>query len=255
MFYPVPYTIAVISDIHANLHAFEAVLADIEDQFPEITEMLCPGDIANYCVRPSEVIDRLLSEKRITAVTKGNHDHACGGGGRDIANFDEYIADFNKYAQEAIKWTVNVLTPEEKTFLYQLPSNRTVTHKEFETRIAIIHGSPTYPLGEYILPNTPQQKDLFPFMLLFDIGVLLLGHTHIPFIDKQSKESKELLIINPGSIGQPRDKDPRASYAVLDLETHSAEIIRVNYDIDIVQKEIINAGLPEFLADRLQKGV
>jgi len=251
----VVYTLAVISDIHANIVALDAVLKDIENNFPEVIEYLCPGDLVGYGPNPTEVITRIIKEKFV-AVTKGNHDHAIGGGGRDIANFDKYISNFNRYAQQAIKWQAQKLTPEEKTFLYQLPSSRTVSHKSYEISISIIHGSPQYPLDEYIRPNTPQQKDLFSFMELFEIGILLLGHTHIPFVDKsQSSETgQDILMCNPGSVGQPRDRDPRASYAVLDLETLSAEIIRVDYDIDEVVKRINETGLPAFLGERLQKG-
>ncbi len=252
-----PYTLAVISDIHANIIALDAVLKDIEEQFPEITEFFCPGDLAGYGPNPTEVLDRLLSLKKLTAVTKGNHDHAVGGGGRDIANFDTYIGKFNTYAQEAIKWQADILTPVEKTFLYQLPSSRTAQHKGYGAHISLIHGSPQYPLDEYIRPNTPEQKDLFPFMELFEIDILLLGHTHIPFVDKSrsSESNQELLMCNPGSVGQPRDRNPQASYAVFDLEAFSAEIVRVEYDVELVAARIINAGLPEFLGDRLQTGM
>lgn len=250
------YSLAVISDIHANIVALEAVLNDIQSNFKEITEYLCPGDLVGYGPNPTAVIDKLISESKFTAVTKGNHDHAIGGGGRDIANFDKYIDKFNRHAQQAIKWQAEVLSPEEKTFLYQLPSSRTITHKSYETSISIIHGSPQYPLDEYIRPNTPAQKDLFPFMELFEIGILLLGHTHIPFVDKSksAETNEELLMCNPGSVGQPRDRDPRASYAVLDLESFSAEIIRVEYDIDVVAERMNSIGLPEFLSERLYKG-
>ena len=250
------YTLAVISDIHANIIALEAVLEDIRENFTEITEYICPGDLVGYGPNPSDVIDKLISETRFTAVTKGNHDHAIGGGGRDIANFDKYIGKFNRYAQQAIKWQADVLSPEEKTFLYQLPSSRTISYKNNEISISIIHGSPQYPLDEYIRPNTPEQKDLFPFMELFEIGILLLGHTHIPFVDKSksAETGQDLLMCNPGSVGQPRDRDPRASYAVLDLENLTAEIIRVDYDIDTVAKRINSANLPEFLSERLYKG-
>ncbi|MFX0186090.1 MAG: metallophosphoesterase family protein, partial [Candidatus Hodarchaeota archaeon] len=180
-----PYTLAVISDIHANIVAFEAVLNDIKIQFPEVTEYLCPGDLVGYGPNPEEVIDRVFSENKISAITKGNHDHGVGLS-RDQVNFEKYLAKFNKYAQHAVQHHVHLLSDEEKSFLYQLPTSRTCLHQKYEHSIAIIHGSPQYPLDEYILPNTPQQKDLFPFMELFEIGVLLLGHTHIPFIDKAS---------------------------------------------------------------------
>lgn len=250
------YTLAVISDIHANIIALEAVLSDIKENFPEITEYICPGDLVGYGPNPRAVIDKLIGENKFTAVTKGNHDHAIGGGGRDITNFDKYIDKFNRYAQQAIKWQAQVLFPEEKTFLYQLPSSRTVSNKSKDISISIIHGSPQYPLDEYIRPNTPEQKDLFPFMELFEIGILLLGHTHIPFVDKSksAETGQDLLMCNPGSVGQPRDRDPRASYAVLDLENISAEIIRVDYDIDETAKRINTVGLPDFLSERLYKG-
>lgn len=249
------YTLAVISDIHANIIALDAVLADIHDQFPEVNELICPGDLAGYGPDPLEAIDRILEENRLTILTKGNHDHAVGGGGRDIANFDTYIGKFNQFAQHAIKWQASILNPEEKTFLYQLPNSRTFMHKPFTIQIAVIHGSPEYPLDEYILPNSPQQKDLFPFMELFELGMLFLGHTHIPFVDRMTSESdKVYLMCNPGSVGQPRDNDPRASYAVVDLANISAEICRVEYDIDEVIKRISDVGLPEYLGERLKKG-
>lgn len=250
------YTLAIISDIHGNIVALEAVLKDISEQFPEITEFFCPGDLVGYGPDPDKVIDRIIAEKKLTAISKGNHDHAVGLE-RDKGNFDKYIVKFNHYAQEAIRLHGQILSNEEKAFLYQLPSSRTCIHKNYPSRIALIHGSPEYPLDEYILPNSQQQKNLFIFMELIEISVLLLGHTHIPFVDKMISDDTgmEMLICNPGSIGQPRDKDPRASYAVLDIPNLSAEIIRVYYDIDLVQKRIIEVGLPEFLAERLHKGI
>jgi len=250
------YTLAVISDIHGNNVALDAVLKDISEQFNEVIEFLCPGDLVGYGPDPSKVIDRIFAERKLTALSKGNHDHAVGLE-RDKENFDKYIVKFNHFAQQAIRYHGKILSNEEKAFLYQLPSSRTCTHKNFEPRIALIHGSPEYPLDEYILPNSPQQKSLFMFMELIEISVLLLGHTHIPFVDKMTSNDTgmEMLICNPGSIGQPRDKDPRASYAVLDIPNLSAEIIRVDYDIDLVQKRIVEVGLPEFLAERLHKGI
>ncbi|MFX0014003.1 MAG: metallophosphoesterase family protein [Promethearchaeota archaeon] len=250
------YSLAVISDIHANIVALDAVLNDILQNFADITEFLCPGDLIGYGPDPNDVINRIINERKFTVVTKGNHDHAIGGGGRDIANFDKYIEKFNRYAQQAIKWQAAVLTPEEKALVYQLPSSRTLSEKKYGISISIIHGSPQYPLDEYIRPNTPEQKDLFPFMELFEIGILLLGHTHIPFVDKikSADTGQELLMCNPGSVGQPRDRDPRASYAVIDLEAVSAEIIKVDYNIEEVAFRIKKVGLPEQLGERLHKG-
>ena len=230
-------------------------MAHMKENFPDIIEILCPGDLSGYGPAPIETIEAILQDERITTITKGNHDHAIGGGGQDIKNIDAYIANFNPKAQEAIRWHADVLSTELKAFLYQLPHYRTCFHHSFsKTQIYIIHGSPSFPLDEYILPGSGAQKNLFPFMKLFEINVLLLGHTHIPFIDKKEGET-EMLMINPGSVGQPRDKDPRASYAVIDLESMTAEIIRVNYDIESVIKEINRVGLPKFLGERLRKGI
>jgi putative phosphoesterase len=249
------YTLAVISDIHANLEAYEAVMEHISVNFPEV-EILCPGDLVGYGPKPREVIEAILSNQQILAITKGNHDHAIGGGGRDLKNIDTYVAKFNPLAQIAIRWQVSILSEELKTFLYQLPHTRTcLHHSEANAQIGIIHGSPNFPLDEYILPKTSAQMALFPFMQLIEINILLLGHTHIPFIDKATADEKELLMINPGSVGQPRDKDPRASYAVIDLKNMTAEIIRVDYDVDKVNDQIIEAGLPDFLGERLSKGI
>lgn len=251
-----PYTLAVFSDIHANMTAFDAVLSDMKSQFPEIIEFMCPGDLVGYGPDPTEVLNKILAETKLNAVTKGNHDHLAGLV-RDQVDFNKYYEKFNDYAQEAIKWHTEVLNLEELSFLYQLPTSRTCFHQSNDVRIVIIHGSPEYPLDEYILPNTIQQKNLFPFMELIEIGILLLGHTHIPFVDIARSEEldQDLLMLNPGSVGQPRDKDPRASYAVVDVENLTAEIIRVDYDIDSVQKRMSTVGLPEFLGERLQKGI
>ncbi len=251
------FTLAIISDLHSNLTAYNAVLSHLEDNFPEIKEILCPGDLVGYGPHPKEIIEAVLSNEKISAVTKGNHDHAVGGGGRDAANIETYITNFNPHAQLAIKWQVGVLNTELKTFLYQLPHTRTCFHDTFaKKQIALIHGSPNFPLDEYILPNTPAQKSLFPFMELIELNVLIMGHTHVPFIDKVTVESSSeiLLMLNPGSVGQPRDKDPRASYAVIDLEEMDAEIIRVDYDIETVYQDILKVGLPEFLGERLKIG-
>ena len=219
----------------------------MQENFPDIKEILCPGDLTGYGPAPTETIEAILENKKITKITKGNHDHAIGGEGP--------TANVNPKAQEAINWQRQVLSPELKRFLYQLPHHRICFHQPYkETQIYIIHGSPSFPLDEYILPGTGAQQDLFPFMELFEVNILLLGHTHVPFIDKQQGEL-EMLMVNPGSIGQPRDKDPRASYAVIDVEEMNAEIIRVDYDIDAVIKEMNKVGLPEFLSDRLKSGI
>ncbi|MHA2226834.1 MAG: metallophosphoesterase family protein [Candidatus Hodarchaeales archaeon] len=247
--------LAVISDIHSNIVALDAVLRDIQVQFPEVTKILCPGDVVGYGPNPIEVIDRIISDKRISVVTKGNHDNAVGIGWRDISNYVTYLVNFKVYAQATIKWTLKELSTEYKDFLYQLPSSRTLTIEGLNQRIAVIHGSPSYPLDEYIHPNTQAQKDLFPLMEMFGLDVLCLGHTHKPFIDKEFKENgQEMLMVNPGSVGQPRDNDPRASYAIITIDDFSAEIVKVDYDIDDVYQRILKSGLPSIIGKRLYEG-
>ncbi|MFW9854755.1 MAG: metallophosphoesterase family protein [Candidatus Thorarchaeota archaeon] len=249
------YTLAVFSDIHSNIVALDTVLEDIESQFSEVTEYLCPGDLVGYGPNPREVLQRVFKEEKLIAISKGNHDHGVGlGRGGDSTHYQKYIKKFNTYAQEAIRWHVELLTTEEKNSVYKLPSSQTCLHQGYKTQIALIHGSPEYPLDEYVFPGSQQQKSLFPFMELFEVGVLLLGHTHIPFVDTMESEKGPLLMCNPGSVGQPRDRDPRASYAVIDMDDCSAEIIRVEYDIPKVQSDILSVGLPTYLAERLAQG-
>ena len=119
----------------------------------------------------------------------------------------------------------------------QLPQFVTIKHLNFNPEITLVHGSPQYPLSAYIYPDTPKQENLFNYMSNTNVDILILGHTHIPFVRKRDiNPDKELLMLNPGAVGQPRDADPRASYSIVDVENMEAEIRRVDYDIDSVAK-------------------
>ncbi|MBI2142536.1 metallophosphoesterase family protein [Candidatus Woesearchaeota archaeon] len=221
--------LAFISDIHSNLEALNAVLADIRKR--KIRKVYCCGDIVGYGANPNEVI-RLFRERKIVSVM-GNHDLNAA-----IMIHPEW---FNELAAEAIVWTNSRLTEKNRFYLSTLPPL-------LETELfMIVHGSPREPVYEYVYP----ESRLKPLLGLVEQPVLVMGHTHLPFVRKIGKK----LVINPGSVGQPRDKDVRASYAVFDTKSLHAEIVRVSYDIDAAAKKILKAKLPRSLAERLYRGI
>ncbi len=222
--------IAVVSDIHANLPAFHSVLEMIDEM--GIRKILCAGDIVGYNPFPKECI--ALMKKRGIESCMGNHDYGVASGD---------IRMFNQYAVEAVEWTRKKLSAEETTYLKKLP-----VKLEPDRETLIVHGSPKDPLWEYIKPFTPKTH---LHSLFGDRRILILGHTHIPLVETFGSK----LLLNPGAVGQPRDGDPRASFATLDTGSMKARIIRVEYDIDTVAEKIVKEGLPEFLAERLSMGV
>lgn len=240
----------IVSDIHSNLIAFEAVVKHA-GQFDKIW---CLGDVVGYGPRPNECIQRLRE-----------FDHACVAGNHDWAALGRLeLDDFNVDAQVSTLWTRQELTAESTAYLEALPQ------RHVEGDYTLVHGSPREPIWEYILfPSmaTPQ----FDF---FDTRVCFVGHTHAPVIFTQVQGSgglagceasalpvgetitlgAERQIINPGSVGQPRDGDPRAAYAVLDSGLHQLQHFRVEYPVGDVQKEMATKGLPSRLVARLSYG-
>lgn len=220
--------LAFISDVHSNLEALQAVMEAIKEIQPK--EVFCLGDLCGYGADPVPVIQRLKS----LPCLMGNHDFAV------------VIRDtswFNPYAAEAIEWTYKRLEEEELKFLSNL-KHRLLT-SSYGFKLYMVHGSPEDPLYGYTYENDAELvKDI-------DCDVLVLGHTHIPFVKKVGAK----LVINAGSVGQPRDGNPKASFAVLDTDSLKAEVVRVDYDIDKAAKKIIDAGLPPILAERLKAGV
>ncbi len=219
--------IAFISDIHGNSIALEEVLDDIGKM-----EIICLGDIVGYNPFPNESIE-IIKEKKIKCIM-GNHDYAVLTGD---------VAWFNPIAARAIIWTREVLNEENIEYLKSL---KTVIK---DKNVYCVHGSPLDPLEEYVFPNYPITL-LKEFLKVAGTRAVAMGHTHIPFV----KYLNEGIIFNPGSVGQPRDNDPRAAYAIFDFKEESVEIVRVEYNIDKVAKEIIKVGLPKELALRLYKG-
>ncbi|WP_297552234.1 metallophosphoesterase family protein, partial [Thermococcus sp.] len=156
---------------------------------------------------------------------------------------------FNPYARQAVRWHQRVMTVENLEFLRRLPVRQIFTDDTGRSYL-LIHGSPRAPLDEYLFPWLPESefKAVLSYVRQDD---LLLGHTHVPML----KEIEGRRIINPGSVGQPRDGDWRASYALMDTETGEVTFHRVEYDVEESARKIIEAGLPRFLADRLFEGL
>jgi len=228
--------IAVISDIHSNLVAFETVIANL----PEHDQLFCLGDMVGYGPQPNEVLERLRA-LHPTVVLLGNHDYA-------VATGDS--TGFSPHAAVAVQWTRRHMKQENSSYLLDLRPSAIL---EVEgVPLGLFHGSPRDPLTEYIFPGIPEPVAK---MMIQKAGVkvVLLGHTHMPML--YPFEGK--MLGNPGSVGQPRDGDPRASFAMLTISEGkmSFDIKRVEYEIDSVADNIKSAGLPEFLAERLYVGM
>jgi diadenosine tetraphosphatase ApaH/serine/threonine PP2A family protein phosphatase len=239
--------ILVISDIHANITALDAVLEDADPH----DAVWCLGDLVGYGPDPNECVERVRSIPDMLCLI-GNHDQAALG--------MIPLSRFNREAGAVAAWTKQVLSEENQSFLRSLPEILTVDN------FTLVHGSPHQPVWEYILDPDTAARSLDAIMTDY----CLVGHSHLPLIfhrppDKsiiksmvvQWDEAIKLvpqLILNPGSVGQPRDRDPRASYAILDTDAGTWEMRRVGYDINEVQLRILDAGLPERQAIRLMAG-
>ncbi|MCK9419047.1 MAG: metallophosphatase family protein [Nitrospirae bacterium] len=241
--------IAVIADIHANLEALQAVLGRIAEL--AVDEIVCLGDIVGYHANPNECVDIIRSRKIVSVL--GNHD-ACASG-------LENPYRFNAHAWAAVIWTREHLTEGNRSFLRNLPREMRV-HDFY-----LMHGS-IHDTNRYLLSRADAVDN---FQLLAGLpGALKLGffgHTHVgtAFIDHQGSISNDLsselslspgtrYLINPGSVGQPRDDDPRASFLVYDRDERTMLFFRVEYDIKACQDKIVRAGLPPQLAWRLDQG-
>ena len=240
--------IIVISDIHSNLTALEAVLADAG----AVDEAWCLGDLIGYGPDPNECIS-LIRELPNMICMMGNHDLAAIGGlGLEIFNGD---------AHRSLLWQKSELSSKNLNFLKKLPSKAQIIGD-----VTLVHGSPRDPIWEYIMrPETAKENLSF-----FDTPWCFFGHTHYPAFYNWLPDDEEPVIkipepltsqplagraiLNPGSVGQPRDRDPRASYAIFDPENKTWELRRVEYDQEQVQDRIHKAGLPSYHADRLDIG-
>ena len=238
----------IVSDVHSNLEALQAVLSDAEDRggFDQIWSL---GDLVGYGPDPGPCVD--LIRRHDGVAVAGNHDLAAVGKLGTEA--------FNDYAAAAVRWTSGQLGEEQRSYLRELPL-RAETHD-----FTLVHGSPRDPVWEYVV--TPRSAaENFRY---FDTGRCLVGHSHIPFIcrprdgtavfgpfplDEAVPLDSGRAIVNPGGLGQPRDGDPRTTYAVYDTDAGAVYRHRVDYDIASTQEKIVEAGLPPFLALRLASG-
>jgi predicted phosphodiesterase len=237
--------IAVLSDIHSNLAALEAVRHDL----PPVDEIWVLGDIVGYGPQPNEVV-RGLQEMGARSVL-GNHDGAA------IGTVD--ANDFNPDARTAIEWTAEQLDPNARAYLGTLPEIRV------SGDVTAVHGSPREPIWEYITSTAVAAANLSHF----ETWLCLFGHTHLPTIFRANDGRMETIaaepgdpvrldarraLLNPGSVGQPRDGISSSAYAILDDREATAEFRRVTYDIGRTQKLMQKAGLPSRLAERLSWG-
>ncbi len=220
----------VLSDIHANLPAFSAVV----DHVDPARAFFC-GDLVGYHPWPDEVA-ALAREHDLQGV-RGNHDEAVLSGS---------TFGFNGMAADAVRWTIDTISDATRDHLESLPYTRRETVDGRD--VMAVHGSPAAPTEQYVHPGMVDAD--FLARQDVDVDVLLLGHTHVPF----AKRVDGTLVVNPGSVGQPRDGDPRASYAELDLDTLEATIHRIDYPVAETQEAVRDAGLPERIASRLAEG-
>ncbi len=238
---------AIISDIHANQPALEAVLRDIEHL--QCNQIACLGDIVGYNANPSECLEIIKSLN--CPIIKGNHDEEAAS--------DSNPKGMNPIAYQALMWTRQQLSEEQKEWLRRLRMVRNVPP------FTIVHATLDQPALWHYIVNKFDATSNFNFQFT---NMCFHGHTHVPkiFIFEQGSAQEYLAtdfcpdpaqkyFINVGSVGQPRDNDWRAAYAVYDSDTNAVYFRRVEYDLQEAQKRIIDAGLPVALAERLAKGV
>jgi diadenosine tetraphosphatase ApaH/serine/threonine PP2A family protein phosphatase len=238
---------AIVSDIHANLEALEAVLADLERERPE--SLVCLGDFVGYGASPNECIARL--RPRLAAAVAGNHDFAAVGRTR--------LGSFSGDAATAARWTGTQLTPAHRDYLLALPLS--VRWRE----TLLVHASPALPESwAYVLSPLDAEEELEAF----DEALGFIGHSHYPgaFIRDgagvihYTREAGIALepgcryLVNVPSVGQPRDGDARAGYLIVDEEARALRQVRVPYDVGGAMQRIRDAGLPRFLSERLMAG-
>ena len=243
--------LAEISDIHANLHALEAVLAEIDRDSPD--EIWCLGDVVGYGAQPNECT-RIVAE-RADLCLAGNHDLAA------LGELD--ISSFSPAAAEAARWTQGELEDEPRKFLASLEAT------DESREVALYHASPRDPVWEYVL--WPEQAGAC--IARQSTRVAMIGHSHVALCFRAADDddleatqgaqvaggttldvSEGRWLLNPGSVGQPRDGDPRAAWLAFDTEAWSAAYRRVEYPVDEAAEAIVNAGLPEHLGRRLSVG-
>jgi predicted phosphodiesterase len=242
----------ILSDIHGNLEALDAVLAEAAVRGHDAVLVL--GDLVGYGADPNAVIEKVRSLEP-AAIVRGNHDKVASG--------VEDAEGFNLTARNAVQWTFDALAPEHRTFLAELPAGPTIVDDVIE----ICHGTP-YDEDAYVFDELDALRSLETSRR----PLCLFGHTHVPLVCMSGGGSLEVhpltaartdtvnlnrdrkYLINPGSVGQPRDGDPRAAAAIADTDAWQVDLFRVQYFVEQAQQKVRRAGLPEVLARRLALG-
>ncbi len=240
-------SILVISDIHANLAALQAVL----EAAGKVDAVWCLGDLVGYGPNPNECIE-LIQEQPNLVCLLGNHDAACMG------NLN--VATFNREARLAVEWTQTILTQESINFLLERPETEVIGE------VTLVHGSPREPIYEYVL-DVRSASDNYDY---FGTDFCFIGHSHLPLMFYQNADENKVTlafpqhnqplqlkartIVNPGSVGQPRDRDRRAAFALFDPEDSTWLLRRAEYDIQTTQEDMRTANLPKRHIERLNGG-
>ena len=239
--------VAVLSDIHSNVHALEAVLAAVDREEPD--ELWCLGDVVGYGPRPEDCC--AVTEERADVCLAGNHDLGV------LGTVD--LRDFSPDAAAAAYWTRDALGEASTAFL------RSLRPSGMADGLQLFHASPRDPVWEYILTDQAALAALEDTTAT----VVLVGHSHVPLAvvltddgldgghapdGTEADLGRGRWLLNPGSVGQPRDGDPRAAWLFLDLERGTASFRRVDYPVEQTQAEIRDAGLPRILGERLSAG-
>jgi diadenosine tetraphosphatase ApaH/serine/threonine PP2A family protein phosphatase len=236
---------AIFSDIHSNLEALEAMLADANES--RCTHFVCLGDVVGYNANPHECVERV--REKDCPIVKGNHD--------EQASLSKSSRDFNELAEHAISWTRDHLTEEDKEWLRELCLQQPVGD------FTIVHATLDTPGQWSYVFNTLDAAASFTYQ---HTAVCFFGHTHVPMAFVRDEGIRRVKIehlridpaknyfINVGSVGQPRDGDWRAAYCIYDVDANDVEQRRVPYDVETAQEKIIKAGLPPLLAKRLAIG-
>jgi diadenosine tetraphosphatase ApaH/serine/threonine PP2A family protein phosphatase len=238
--------VALISDVHGNLHALEAVLKSIGADAPDT--IWCLGDLVGYGPQPNPCCSLVAERAELCLI--GNHDLGVLGG------LD--LAEFSHDAAASARWTAEVLSDESRAYLEPLQP------QAIRAEVGLYHASPRDPVWEYVLsPGVA-----FASLEAAGTPLVLVGHSHVALSYEWGQQDLVVCeggtqvdfggqrwLLNPGSVGQPRDGDPRAAYVLLDLDSKQAEFKRVRYDIAKTQAEIREHGLPEALAERLAHGI
>jgi predicted phosphodiesterase len=237
---------AIIADIHANLEAFNTVLEDIKAQ--NCTHVACLGDVVGYNANPKECLDIVRGMN--IPVVKGNHDEYC--------STENDLEGFNPHAAEAINWTRDQLTPDDRQWLRELKYMRLVTS------FTLVHATLDQPQRWGYVFDKLAAAASFTYQ---NTAICFFGHTHVPLAfvrdagqvrggtySKFKIEAGKKYFINVGSVGQSRDGVPKATYVVYDMQEQSIELRRLDYDMATTQKKILDAGLPARLAERLALG-